>query len=234
MVAQALRSQNRRERAEAAIIIGRAGDHGALAALETMAEEADDLVAIAALYALSCLLGAPCNVARMTAALATDDEETMQLAVHTLCELGDDAVPELERILTATSPVKMEIVRQWLAKADQDRRACESLLAAEPPFLYPACFHAQQAAEKYLKALLTWHQIECPKTHAIERLLDLLAPTVPEIVSGLWDAVALTPFGVDIRYPSDQPEPDLQEAHQAMEIAEKVQKAVLEVLQGHI
>ncbi|HOE12382.1 MAG TPA: HEPN domain-containing protein [bacterium] len=34
------------------------------------------------------------------------------------------------------------------------------------PFLYPACFHAQQAAEKYLNALLTWHQIEFPKTHS--------------------------------------------------------------------
>jgi hypothetical protein len=47
--------------------------------------------------------------------------------------------------------VKMAMVRQWLAKADQDMRACEALLAAKPPFLYPACFHAQQAAEKCLK-----------------------------------------------------------------------------------
>jgi len=44
--------------------------------------------------------------------------------------------------------VKKEIVRQWLAKAEQDMKAGEALLAAEPPFLYPACFHAQQAAEE--------------------------------------------------------------------------------------
>lgn len=65
--------------------------------------------------------------------------------------------------------VKKEIVRQWLARAEQDMKASEALLAAEPPFLYPSCFHAQQASEKYLKALLTWHQIEFPKTHAIEQ-----------------------------------------------------------------
>lgn len=54
--------------------------------------------------------------------------------------------------------VKKELVRRWLAKADQDIRAGEALLAADRPFSYPVCFHSQQAAEKYLKALLTWHQ----------------------------------------------------------------------------
>jgi len=107
--------------------------------------------------------------------------------------------------------VKKEIVRQWLAKAEQDMKAGEALLAAEPPFLYPACFHAQQAAEKYLKALLTWHQIEFPKTHAIEQLLDLVKEADAEIASSLRDAVVLTPYSVDIRYPGDQPEPNLEE-----------------------
>ena len=126
--------------------------------------------------------------------------------------------------------VKIEIIRQWLAKADQDIRAGEALLAADPPFLYPACFHAQQAAEKYLKALLTWYQIEFPKTHAIEELLDLLEPRIPDIASGLRNAVTLTPFGVDIRYPGDQPEPDRQEARQAMELARQVRDAILPLL----
>lgn len=52
--------------------------------------------------------------------------------------------------------VKEVLVGQWLAKAEQDMKAGEALLAIEPPYLYPACFHAQQAAEKYLKALLTF------------------------------------------------------------------------------
>ena len=63
--------------------------------------------------------------------------------------------------------VKKVLVSQWLDKADQDMKVGEALLAAEPPFLYPACFHAQKAAEKYVKELLTLHQIEFPKTHDI-------------------------------------------------------------------
>ena len=129
--------------------------------------------------------------------------------------------------------VKKIIVRQWLDKAEQDMKAGEALLAAEPPFLYPACFHAQQAAEKYLKAFLTWHQIEFPKTHAIEELLDLVQRADVDTASSLKDAIELTPYGVDIRYPGDQPEPDLEETRRAVELARKVRDAVLCALPAH-
>jgi HEPN domain-containing protein len=128
--------------------------------------------------------------------------------------------------------VKKEIVRQWLAKAEQDLKAAESLLSQEQPLLYPSCFHAQQAAEKYLKAILTWHQIEFPKTHAIEQLLDLVKDAEPETASSLRDAVALTPYGVDIRYPGDQPEPNLEEAREAVELARIVRDTVMDRLTG--
>ncbi|MCK4304299.1 MAG: HEPN domain-containing protein [Candidatus Eisenbacteria sp.] len=128
--------------------------------------------------------------------------------------------------------VKKEIVHQWLAKAEQDMNAGDVLLASEPPFLYPACFHAQQAAEKYLKALLTWYQIEFPKTHAIEQLLDLVIQPDAETASSLRDAAVLTPYGVDIRYPGDQPEPGLEEARDAVEVARRVRDAVTNRLRG--
>jgi len=124
--------------------------------------------------------------------------------------------------------IKKILVSQWLHKAEQDMKAGEALLSADPPFLYPACFHAQQAAEKYLKALLTWHQIEFPKTHAIEKLLNLLRRAEPETASILNEAVELTPYGVDIRYPGDQPEPDIAESRRALELARRVRAAVRE------
>ena len=123
--------------------------------------------------------------------------------------------------------IKREIVRQWLAKAEQDITSAEALLSQDPPLLYPSCFHAQQAAEKYLKALPTWHQIEFPKTHAIEQLLDLVKDAESETASSVRGAVALTPYGVDIRYPGDQPEPNRQEAREAVELARKVRDAIL-------
>jgi HEPN domain-containing protein len=122
------------------------------------------------------------------------------------------------------------VVRQWLDKADQDFRAGEALLSAENPFFFPTCFHAQQAAEKYLKAFLTWHQIEFPKTHAIEHLLDLLEPEFSSLAAALQEAVALTSYGVEIRYPGDQPDPNEEESREAFELARKVRDAILPLL----
>jgi HEPN domain-containing protein len=126
------------------------------------------------------------------------------------------------------------VVRQWLAKAAEDFKAAETLLDSKPPLLYPACFHAQQAAEKFIKAILTRHQIEFPKTHSIRQLLDLAAPAQPDLTHDLKDAVMLTPYGVDIRYPGDAPEPNIQEAKQAVALARKVRDAVMKNLEAII
>lgn len=126
--------------------------------------------------------------------------------------------------------VKVELLRQWIAKADADLQAAEALLKADLPSLYPTCFHAQQAAEKYLKGLLTRYQIEFPKTHAIEQLLALLKPTLPDVALALCEAAGLTPYGVEIRYPADQPEPSVKEARRALELARKVRDAVMPLL----
>ena len=119
-----------------------------------------------------------------------------------------------------------KLVRQWLQKADTDLKAAESLLSQDPPFLYPSCFFSQQAAEKHLKALLTWHQVEFPKTHVIGELLDLLAEVDASLAQSLADATALNPYGVEVRYPGDQPEPDSLQATTALDLAREVRDAV--------
>jgi len=67
--------------------------------------------------------------------------------------------------------VKREFVRQWLRKGADDLKVARHLLSAEPNLSYGAAFHAQQAAEKLLKAVLIWHQVEFAKTHDIGRIL---------------------------------------------------------------
>lgn len=47
--------------------------------------------------------------------------------------------------------------RAWLVRAERDLAAAAHELTAEPPFVEDIVFHAQQAAEKTLKAFLTWH-----------------------------------------------------------------------------
>ena len=99
-----------------------------------------------------------------------------------------------------------------------------------PPLLYPSCFHSQQAAEKYLKACLAWWQVDFPKTHSIRELLNHVRTINAELAAKLLPAAALTPYGVDVRYPGDTPQPTQAEAEEALTLASSVEAAVLEVL----
>jgi len=120
-----------------------------------------------------------------------------------------------------------KIVGEWTRKAGEDIRAAETLLSQDPPLLYPSCFHAQQAAEKYLKAYLTQRQMEFPKTHSIRELLGLVRTLDEELADSLLPAAALTPYGIDIRYPGDTPEPSHEQAEEALALAGKVRDAVM-------
>jgi HEPN domain-containing protein len=60
-----------------------------------------------------------------------------------------------------------DFVQDWLRKAEGDLRAMERLLEMEQEDYFTAAFHAQQAAEKFLKAFLVRYQIAFPKTHDI-------------------------------------------------------------------
>lgn len=55
---------------------------------------------------------------------------------------------------------------EWTEIADADFcTAAREAMATEAPNFSAVCFHAQQSAEKYLKALLVEHDIYFPKTH---------------------------------------------------------------------
>jgi HEPN domain-containing protein len=95
-------------------------------------------------------------------------------------------------------------------------------------------FHCQQAVEKYLKALLVRRQIEFPKTHNIAKLLDRVATVDAGIAESLRDAEALTPFGVETRYPSDAPEVLPGGEVEAIGMARMVRNAVMISLQPYL
>lgn len=75
-------------------------------------------------------------------------------------------------------PETLRVVRQWVEKAEEDLTNAEyTLTLREKCPLGTVCFHAQQCAEKYLKALLTLHAVPFPKTHHLPELL----PTSPDV-----------------------------------------------------
>lgn len=89
----------------------------------------------------------------------------------------------------------------WLRHARSDLALSRAPRAAEI-LLEAYCFHAQQAAEKALKAILVAKGIKPPKTHNIRSLLDLMPPSLipPEEVQ---EAAILTDYAVLSRYPAD-------------------------------
>lgn len=95
-------------------------------------------------------------------------------------------------------------------------------------------FHCQQAAEKYLKAFLVRHGVEFPKTHNIAALLDLLSRVAPEMAGSLGEAAVLTPYGVDIRYPDEFPDVLPGQERKALEVANRVRKAVVGCLAAYL
>jgi HEPN domain-containing protein len=125
------------------------------------------------------------------------------------------------------------LVSEWLAKADLDLQTVHRL-CPEDPFRDIVAFHAQQAAEKYLKALLTRHQVEFPKTHELRRLLDLLAEVEPQLAASLTDIKWLEPFGVEVRYPGDRPDTLPGDERRARDLAQMVRDAVCAALSPYL
>jgi HEPN domain-containing protein len=67
------------------------------------------------------------------------------------------------------------ITREWISKAEGDWNAANLLIRARRKPNYDAtCFHAQQCAEKYLKARLEEAGVVSGKTHDLSRLLSLV------------------------------------------------------------
>ncbi len=73
---------------------------------------------------------------------------------------------------------------EWLSKATEDLAVAELILESDVAARWAACFHAQQAAEKSLKAMLVAQGIDFPRTHALEVLVDLLGGAASSSIAG--------------------------------------------------
>jgi HEPN domain-containing protein len=124
-------------------------------------------------------------------------------------------------------PTLAELVSDWLAKAEEDFGLCEHLVD-EGVFPNAIGFHAQQAAEKYLKAFLVSRQADFPKTHDLGLLVELLRDVSPELADSLPDLDLLTPYGVEVRYPGDRVPLSSEEARHAFGLARAVRQRVTE------
>ena len=93
-------------------------------------------------------------------------------------------------------------------------------------FANAVAFHAQQAVEKCLKAFLTSRQVHFPKTHDLGSLQELVETVDNNLAGSLDNVEALTPFGVETRYPADRPDATPDEAKRFAAIARSVSERV--------
>ncbi|MBI3096624.1 MAG: HEPN domain-containing protein [Planctomycetes bacterium] len=123
---------------------------------------------------------------------------------------------------------QVELAVAWMRKGDSDRAAARRIADGAGPY-DTACFHAQQAAEKYLKAVLALSAQPIPRTHDLEVILQECRRSGMVLDLAVADLATLTPYAVQLRYDAEF-WPDLATARDAVRISESVRAAVLTAL----
>lgn len=85
-----------------------------------------------------------------------------------------------------------------------------------------ACFHAQQAAEKAIKAVLVLYGAGFPYTQSLEHLLALAERNGIPLPAAVREAGVLTPYALEVRYPGPWPPASDCELREALRIAGQV------------
>ena len=120
--------------------------------------------------------------------------------------------------------------QSWIAKAKSDLLNISNNLSAEHVPWDTVCFHAQQAAEKMLKAVLVSRGQTVFRTHDLVALLaEAVADGAPlEALEA--DCRLLTPYAIMLRYPGVIGEPSEQQGRDAVAAAERICDCVQEAL----
>lgn len=115
----------------------------------------------------------------------------------------------------------------WLRKAEHDVLNIENNLAAKKVPWDTMCFHAQQAAEKTLKAFLIFKGRELVRTHDLIALLAQCVEADRSLAELESDCRKLTTYAVESRYPDDLFEPDEEDGREMVAAMHRVRSHVL-------
>jgi HEPN domain-containing protein len=113
------------------------------------------------------------------------------------------------------------LTAEWVEKAEGDYTTAErETRARKRPNYDAACFHAQQCAEKYLKAFLQEYSTSFPKTHSLIDLLQLVLSQDASFELQRDLLIRLERYAVRYRYPGEMA--DKEEAQSALRAAKTV------------
>lgn len=113
------------------------------------------------------------------------------------------------------------LTHEWIQKADGDlRTARREFRARKAPNYDAVCFHAQQAAEKCLKAMIQESGVVIPHIHSLAELLALVAKQDGSFLLLQSDLNVMEGYAVQFRYPGLSA--DKEEAKAALSAVERV------------
>ena len=128
---------------------------------------------------------------------------------------------------TEPDPRQWAEATRWLARADDDLRVVEMLMAQVSAPLLPAALHCQQAAEKMAKAVLIALNVAPPRIHDIETLGALIAARHADVGRTIAEMGELTTWYVSARYPdSMQVAPSAEEIGLALTKLQRLRQLV--------
>ncbi len=125
-----------------------------------------------------------------------------------------------------------EQFKEWQEKAEEDFGAANLLLKNNA---YPAivCYHAHQVAEKYLKGYLAYNDFEFEKTHSLDTLLENIAEKIDKEFQKYKDeALLLTSYYFESRYPDFREDISIKEAEEAIEKVTLIRDLVLSKIES--
>ncbi len=129
--------------------------------------------------------------------------------------------------------MSVELANQWIKKAKNDLlNADNNLKSTEVPY-DTVCFHCQQAAEKLLKAYLSYYEEITPRTHDLLALLESILKIQNSVYSlrEIKDyLVILNPYAVEIRYPDDWSMPTPEDTQEARDAAGHIYSKIKSIL----
>lgn len=131
-----------------------------------------------------------------------------------------------EKFFMPVPPEKLQLVRQWIDKAESDYRSFQFLLKMEEDCPWDSvCFHSQQCVEKYLKARLVYLSIDFPKIHDIAEIIKLFPPGFSSPLATA-EQEKITTYAWMGRYPGDWGSMTRPRAEEAAALAVKVRTAI--------
>ncbi len=115
----------------------------------------------------------------------------------------------------------------WIFFADSDREAAKETCARG--LYHVACFHAQQAAEKLLKACLSRREEAIRKTHSLQELYNDVLNDFPALQEHYDNLIALDQYYIPTCYPDALP----GSLPEGLPTKEHAEKAIIDVEKLH-